>query len=96
MPKSELFSLIKKAISNAKIIYNPSLEQLRALAKKDEQTTEFGSPAYVTKVRNRSAKFTEIFHKKPTEAQMNVIKSVVRYLNGKTLDQREIFQHCNW
>ncbi|MFH1234506.1 MAG: phosphoenolpyruvate carboxykinase [Candidatus Diapherotrites archaeon] len=41
------------------ILENPSREKLRELAKKDEQTTEYGSPCYVTRVRSRSAKFTK-------------------------------------
>ncbi len=32
---------------------------MRELARKDERTTEFGSPSYVGKVRARSAKFTK-------------------------------------
>jgi phosphoenolpyruvate carboxykinase (ATP) len=35
--------------------YNPSLSTLRELAAPDETTTEFGSPAYVSEQRSRSA-----------------------------------------
>ncbi|MBI2608468.1 MAG: phosphoenolpyruvate carboxykinase [Deltaproteobacteria bacterium] len=41
-----------------KVIKNPSDDELRKLAKHDEQTTEFGSASYVTKIRSRSAQFT--------------------------------------
>src|SRR5262249_46975746 len=35
-------------------------EQLRALAKAGETTTEYGSPVYATRIKNRSAKNTYI------------------------------------
>lgn len=41
------------------VLANPPREKLRELAKKDEQTTEYGSPCYITRVRSRSAKFTK-------------------------------------
>jgi len=40
------------------VLYNPSLETLRELAAPDETTTEFGSPAYVSEQRSRSADCT--------------------------------------
>jgi phosphoenolpyruvate carboxykinase (ATP) len=42
------------------LIVNPSLEELREMAKKDETTTEYGSAMYISKARNRSAKNTYI------------------------------------
>jgi phosphoenolpyruvate carboxykinase (ATP) len=36
------------------------VDELRALASKDETTTEYGSPSYITQVRNRSAKHTYV------------------------------------
>jgi len=39
--------------------YNPDLETLRELAAEDEATTEFGSPAYVSEQRSRSADRTK-------------------------------------
>jgi len=42
------------------ILKNPSIEELRELAREDEKTTEFGSASYVGQVRSRSAKFTKI------------------------------------
>ncbi|KXZ40338.1 phosphoenolpyruvate carboxykinase (ATP) [Alkalithermobacter thermoalcaliphilus JW-YL-7 = DSM 7308] len=38
------------------VIVNPSVEELRSMSKDMEITTEFGSPCYITNVRNRSAK----------------------------------------
>ncbi len=40
------------------LIQNPSPEDMRAWAKKDERTTEFGSPSYTTKFKSRAAQFT--------------------------------------
>lgn len=37
------------------VVYNPSLEKLREMARSDERTTEFGSPAYVSQERSRNA-----------------------------------------
>jgi len=39
---------------------NPTVEDLRGLASKDETTTEYGSPSYITQVRNRSARHTYV------------------------------------
>ncbi|MFH2105683.1 MAG: phosphoenolpyruvate carboxykinase (ATP) [Candidatus Micrarchaeota archaeon] len=78
---------IDKVISNATILDNPSKEELQKLAKKDETTTEFGSAVYITKIRSRSAKFTEIIYGKPTDEQEKLISEVVEYLKGKTLVQ---------
>ncbi|MEW6724467.1 MAG: phosphoenolpyruvate carboxykinase (ATP) [Bacillota bacterium] len=48
----------KSRITAEEIIVNPSVEELRALARSDERTTQYGSASYVSKVRNRSAKNT--------------------------------------
>ncbi len=40
------------------IIYNPSFEELREFSRPLETTTEFGSPAYVSELRSRSADAT--------------------------------------
>ncbi|MHC1567356.1 MAG: phosphoenolpyruvate carboxykinase [Candidatus Syntropharchaeia archaeon] len=46
-------------IEPKKTIWNPSQKELREMARKDEITTEFGSAAYISRVRSRSAKFTK-------------------------------------
>ncbi len=65
------------------LIENPSLEELRQMAKGEERTTVHGSASYVTKVRSRSAKFTEIIYDKPTQAQQDIIDNVNNYLKDK-------------
>lgn len=42
-------------ITRKTITYNPPLDELRAIAQDDETTTEFGSPAYESRVRSRNA-----------------------------------------
>ncbi len=67
-----------------KIINNPSSEQLRELARKDETTTEFGSPSYVGKVRSRSAKFTKnTIDDKLDETDFKALKEVHDFLRQK-------------
>ncbi len=39
----------------ANVLYNPSLDRLRALSSHFEATTEFGSPSYVSEARSRNA-----------------------------------------
>ncbi|PSP27034.1 phosphoenolpyruvate carboxykinase (ATP) [Halobacteriales archaeon QH_2_65_14] len=41
------------------LIYNPSFERLRVLARHDETTTEYGSPRYVSEQKSRSADRTK-------------------------------------
>ncbi len=43
-----------------KVIINPNQKELRTLSQDKENTTQFNSPCYVTKIRNRSAKNTFI------------------------------------
>ncbi len=41
------------------VTYDPTLEELRDLARDEERTTEFGSPSYVSEFRSRSADRTK-------------------------------------
>lgn len=80
------FKAIARQIQeNAEVIMNPSPEELREMARKDEVTTEFGSASYVTRIKNRSAKATEIIENGPNEEQINIINDVVKFLKGKKL-----------
>lgn len=47
-------------IQARKMVVNPSVEELRELAKHHEITTKYGSAAYISKVRNRSASNTYV------------------------------------
>lgn len=78
------FRKAANAISDGDVLWNPSSEALREMAKIDEQTTEFGSPNYITAVRSRSAKFTEIVFE-PNETQRKTIADVTEYLRTRKL-----------
>jgi phosphoenolpyruvate carboxykinase (ATP) len=78
-------SIFLKELDPNNMIVNPPKEELRKLAKKDERTTEYGSAAYITVVRSRSAKFTEIIFGDPNEEQAQIINEVQEYLKWKTM-----------
>lgn len=67
------------------IIRNLNKVELRNLANKDEITTEFGSASYVSHIRSRSAKFTEIIDSEPDIQQAETIKRVIEYISKKTM-----------
>lgn len=74
-----------KAISEKKdILWNPPSQELRRLAKHEERTTEYGSASYLTEVKSRSAKFTEIVFE-PTEEHTELLKKVVEHLQNTRL-----------
>ena len=49
-----------RAIRGRSIAKDLSGEELRALARAEETTTEYGSPVYATRIKNRSAKKTYV------------------------------------
>lgn len=53
-------SRFRRPLEAKVLITNPSSDELRAMARYEEKTSEYGSAVYVTKVRNRSAKNTYI------------------------------------
>ncbi|MCD6310603.1 MAG: phosphoenolpyruvate carboxykinase [Candidatus Eremiobacteraeota bacterium] len=66
-------------------IINPSHDQLRELARKDEKTTVYGSASYISKIRSRSARFTDIIFGDPDEEQRRILSDVQTALKFKTL-----------
>ncbi|MBS4015734.1 MAG: phosphoenolpyruvate carboxykinase (ATP) [Candidatus Latescibacteria bacterium] len=67
------------------LIKNLNKVELRNLAGKDEITTEFSSASYVSHIRSRSAKFTEIIDNEPNAEQSEIIKRVLEYITKKTM-----------
>lgn len=68
------------------MLNNPSREELRELARGDERTTEFGAPAYVTRVRSRSAEKTRnTVDRQVTEGDLETIRQVREFLKDKDL-----------
>ncbi|MFZ5631837.1 MAG: phosphoenolpyruvate carboxykinase (ATP) [Bacillota bacterium] len=51
---------LRRPVEAKEMLINPPHSRLRELARHEEKTTKYGSPGYVSKVRNRSAKFTYI------------------------------------
>jgi phosphoenolpyruvate carboxykinase (ATP) len=57
---SSLETISPRTIRGRSIAKDLSGEELRALARSGEKTTEYGSPVYATRIKNRSAKKTYI------------------------------------
>ena len=74
--------VIKEIEKNCKITSGLDRGQLRGLAKPDEKVTEWGSAVYFTRIKNRSAKFTEVVEK-VTEEHKKLLGEVVNFLKGK-------------
>jgi len=96
-------NVIQKIKENCVILDNPSPEELRELAKKDETTTEYGSASYVSKIRSRSAKKTFIVpevelgikQKEISEKEADELaEKVLNYLKGKELIQLDKRMCC--
>ena len=83
---SEFSRAIKEIQKNANLRDNPSFEELRKLSKcENPKKTKYESLVYNTKLKGRSAKFTEVLERKPTPEQTKLLNEVVEYLKGKTL-----------
>ncbi|HBV98789.1 MAG: phosphoenolpyruvate carboxykinase [Peptococcaceae bacterium BICA1-7] len=82
-------------LSSGRVIINPSYEELRSLSRHEEKTTVYGSPGYISRVRNRSAKFTYIVEDgvplgvdqqgMPAEKALSIANRVYEYLKGVEL-----------
>jgi phosphoenolpyruvate carboxykinase (ATP) len=80
--------ILGRELKAKQILDNPSHDQLRELANHGEITTVFGSPSYITNVRNRSAKFTQIAHN-PGPEHTKIVDEVMAYLKDKVLIQTD-------
>jgi phosphoenolpyruvate carboxykinase (ATP) len=67
------------------VISNLSKVELRKLASKDEILTIYGSPAYITHIRSRSGKFTEIIYDEPNKGQETLIRQCLEYISRKVM-----------
>jgi phosphoenolpyruvate carboxykinase (ATP) len=66
------------------VVQGASPDELRAMARPDERTTEYGSASYVSAVRSRSAKFTEIVFEADAR-QRETLAKAADYLKDKKL-----------
>ncbi len=78
---------LEAIIDNAEIILNPSPERLRGMASKEDQISANGSIVYGTKIKGRSAKYTEVLEQGPSQEHMELVNKIVEYLKGKKLIQ---------
>jgi len=68
------------------ILDNPDRDKLRDLARPDERTTEYGSPAFVTQHRARSAESTRTtVDGQVTEEDLRTIERAKEFLAGREL-----------
>ncbi len=81
---SDLFT---RPIDALQIVKNPSWEQLRTWAHIEETTTSFGSPRYITRVRSRSAKFTDVVFAEPDAEQTRWLTEIQAFLGTERLIQ---------
>lgn len=75
----------QEIIENSKIL-QPSPSELEALVEKDAQKTEYGSLAFYSRVKSRSADKTEIVFE-PTEEHKKLLKEVKRAVKGRPFVQ---------
>ena len=87
---------LKRTIEVKNLIVNPTNDEMRTMAKDVEITTEFGSPNYISKIRNRSAKYTYIVDNVPlgrgqkpisTEKSKELIDDILQYLKTQDVIQ---------
>ncbi len=90
---ADTLEIYGKTFKPGKVIDNPSDAQMREWAlEQGGQVTQVGNLSVITAVRNRSAKFTEIYHgKEPDAGELELIGKVFDYLKDKEvirLDRR--------
>lgn len=72
--------------SAGEVIKDNVREELRAMAKGDEKTTEYGSAAYVSKLKSRSAAFTRtVVDGQVTDEDRRILKQVQDYLKTQEI-----------
>ena len=84
MTMETVFSQAAEKVAGGRVIRGLSADALRKLASPEERTTKYGSASYITRVRSRSAKFTEIAFR-PDAGHPELMEKVVRHLAGREL-----------
>jgi phosphoenolpyruvate carboxykinase (ATP) len=81
-------SILPKSVACARLLDNPTWEELRRMARPSEWTTQWGNAAYVTRVRSRSGAFTKSFVDEPANtSDRELIAKVQQHLEDKALIQ---------
>lgn len=71
-----------------RIIDNPSDAELREMClRQDGKVTQFGNIAVISRVRNRSAKFTEVIFDKLAESDRRTLQEAFHAISEKTMIQ---------
>lgn len=83
----ELRNVVESISENARVIFNPSSEELRGLAEKEDTKTKNGSVCYQTKVKGRSAKHTEVLEKGLEPQHEELLEKVAEFVKGKEIIQ---------
>ena len=79
--KNPFLGAVEEISGKKDIIWGATPAELREMAKPDERTTEYGSASYITAIRSRSAKFTEIVFE-PKKEHEETLRKVTEYLTG--------------
>ena len=83
-----MHQFIAQRFKPKKVIDNPSYEELKGWAlERGGVLTEFGNLAVVTKIRNRSAKFTEVVMGELDADKKKLVSDVLEYLKTKEMIQ---------
>ncbi len=81
-----MHTIFAKEFKPKRIIDNPSEEELKGWAlERGGVITEFGNLSVVTKVRNRSAKFTEVVLDEFDNEARQLVREVMDYLKNKEM-----------
>ncbi|MFP4498653.1 MAG: phosphoenolpyruvate carboxykinase (ATP), partial [Vulcanimicrobiota bacterium] len=79
--------IFETPVEAKQIIVNPTFDELRNMASNNERTTEFGSASYISNIKSRSAKLTDIIYNDATPEQEKLIRKVMEHLKTRTLIQ---------
>ncbi len=77
--------MMGEAVQAKEIWRDLTPSQLRQMAAQEERTTIYGSASYITRIRSRSAKFTEVALGGLTPSQEETIRAVREHLKGRRL-----------
>ncbi|OPZ75725.1 MAG: Phosphoenolpyruvate carboxykinase (ATP) [Firmicutes bacterium ADurb.Bin456] len=95
-----------KTVQASRLFVNPSVSELREMARAGERTTRYGSASYITRVRSRSAKNTFVLDGDylgvdqcgmPLAKEREMASKVQEYLKNREvicLDRQMGKQHC--
>lgn len=80
-------NIFENEIQPMELIKNPSFAELREMAKDKERSTQYGSASYNSKIRSRSAKFTDIIYEETTDEQERLLREAQEHIKTRTMVQ---------